>query len=103
MKGIKKMNRHARVRGTGFVLIISLLMSSFSPVQLGVHAQATPSQGGGDILHLPLVSAPPGPPDFIIISPADGLTVSGTSFFAVQPLEAASVTSVSFQAGATNL
>src|SRR6478752_4139241 len=103
MKGIKKMNRNARVRGTVFVLIISLLMGSLAPAQLGVHAQANPSQGGGETLRLPFVAVPPGPPDFTIISPAGGMTVSGTSFFAIEPIDPATISTVTFQAGSTTL
>jgi hypothetical protein len=42
-------------------------------------------------------------PEFAIISPQEGWTVSGMLFFAAQPLDAAGVYSVTFQAGSTIL
>jgi hypothetical protein len=105
LKKEREMKKQIRLRLTVFVLIMSLLMALAPPAQPGVQAQTDAPQSeddDGDI-YLPLISTPPGPPDFTIISPADGLTVSGTSFFAVQALDPKSITSVSFQAGATNL
>src|SRR5205809_444350 len=97
------MKRRTGLRVTVFVLIAALLMGLLPPGQRSVHAQAEPSQTDRGTIHLPLVSVALGPPDFTIISPADGLTVSGTSFFAIQPLAPSEITNVSFQAGATTL
>lgn len=54
-------------------------------------------------LFAPAVRTPLGPPDFEIIAPAGGWTVSGTLFFAVQARVPRSVSSVTFLAGSTTL
>jgi len=43
------------------------------------------------------------PPSFVIMAPTAGSTVAGTINFAIQPLNAISITSVSFQTGNTQL
>jgi len=71
----------------------------------------TPAQAegpGNSTIYLPLViqageAEPPAPPAFEIISPANGGTISGMMYFAVQPTDAATVSSVTFKAGSTNL
>src|SRR5262245_47985226 len=57
----------------------------------------------GSTLFLPLVAKPFGPPDLVITSPGDGMSVGGTSFFAAQPVQPGAVTSVAFKAGTTDL
>ncbi len=42
-------------------------------------------------------------PDFAIISPGEGWTISGMLFFAAQPLASTGVSSVTFKAGSTDL
>ena len=67
--------------------------------------QATiqPATSGNTVTYLPLVFAPPGPPDFEIINPSAGWTVSGMMYFAVQARNPLTVNSVSFRAGAADL
>jgi hypothetical protein len=54
-------------------------------------------------VYLPLVVRPPGPPTFEILSPREGWTISGMLYFAAQPTNPATVSSVSFSAGGTAL
>ncbi|HMN28380.1 MAG TPA: hypothetical protein PKE45_09525 [Caldilineaceae bacterium] len=61
------------------------------------------STGGQTPTYLPLVGGLPAPPEIVIVSPANGLSISGTSLFAVQPLDAEAVTSVAFRAGSKQL
>src|SRR5262245_23685065 len=42
-------------------------------------------------------------PDFVITAPGEGWSISGMTFFAVQPVGVDSVTSVNFKAGSTDL
>jgi hypothetical protein len=58
---------------------------------------------GSHAVFLPVITTPPGPPDFEIISPADGWTVSGMMYFAAQPRDMETVSSVTFTAGSTPL
>ena len=66
-------------------------------------ATTQPATSGNTVTYLPLVFAPPGPPDFEIINPSAGWTVSGMMYFAVQARNPLTVNSVSFRAGAADL
>ena len=63
---------------------------------------------GNSTIYLPIAitageAPPPAAPAFEIISPANGGTISGMMYFAVQPTDAVTVSSVSFKAGSTDL
>src|SRR5687768_9023638 len=61
------------------------------------HAQSS----GTNTLFLPLTHVASGPPDFEIINPRPGGTVSGMMYFAAQPTDPATVSSVTFRVGST--
>ena len=82
------------------LVVLSILLQPWQPSPR--HASATartprdlsrPAQsaGGGTKVYLPVVTRPPGPPIFEIISPQGGWTVSGMLYFAVQPAVPATV------------
>jgi hypothetical protein len=64
-----------------------------------IRSQASASK----TLFLPVIRTPFGPPAFTIISPGNGWTISGMTYFAVQSLDPAAISSVTFKAGATTL
>ncbi len=91
----------------GSALILAMLIQPFGPgARLAARAQTgqEPVQPAQDLsLYMPLILTPPGPPAFEIISPPSGGMVSGVSYFAVQPTESRTVSSVHFQAGTVDL
>jgi hypothetical protein len=69
-------------------------------VDSGLH----PNQAAQDAsVFLPFVINPLGPPQFDIVNPGGGWTISGTLYFAVQPINPAAFSSVTFKAGSTVL
>lgn len=64
---------------------------------------ATQPEAADSTIFLPIVRAPPGPPDFEIISPGEGWTVSGMMYFVAQARDPQSVNSVAFSVGGTLL
>ncbi len=58
---------------------------------------------GGDNKNPPNPKPPTGGPSFVINSPKDGSSISGTIFFAAQPSNSSEVKSVNFKAGSTDL
>ncbi|GAB4444976.1 MAG: hypothetical protein OHK0015_46860 [Chloroflexi bacterium OHK40] len=63
----------------------------------------TPQQTVRYSLFMPMLSTPHGPPAFAIASPGDGWTLAGTSLFGIAPTDLATISSVTFIAGATVL
>ncbi len=82
-------------RWFSFLAMIGML-ASLLPGPAVVQAQS------GDIF-LPLVGTSPGAPQFTIVSPSAGLSVSGTSLFAVQPSVPGTIAQVAFRAGSVDL
>ena len=82
------------------LVVATLLPASALPRTPAAHAQDAQAD---DAVFLPLIGVPPGPPQFTIISPATGLSISGTSIFAVQPVDSRTVRSVAFRAGNVEL
>ncbi|MCL4858382.1 MAG: hypothetical protein KJZ93_03200, partial [Caldilineaceae bacterium] len=82
------------------LVVAALLPASALPRPPAAHAQAAQAD---DPVFLPLIGVPPGPPQFTISSPANGLSISGTSIFAVQPIDPRTVRSVAFRAGNVEL
>lgn len=96
------MKASTALRAKVMVIVLSLVFAPLALPQAGVVAQGQVA-AGKETIHLPLLGAPHGPPDFTILSPTPGSSVSGTSLFAIQPAEAGQITSVDFQAGGTDL
>jgi hypothetical protein len=96
-------------------LILAVLLASMPPADLTVQAQSSeqptedisPTQTQENQVFLPFVqrggTSSPSAPQFTITAPTDGLTIGGTSFFAVQPVAGETISSVSFQAGDIDL
>jgi hypothetical protein len=87
-------------RWLSVVTVTALLLASLILPATSVNAQ---DAQGDDPIFLPLIGGDPGPPQFAIISPAAGLSISGTSIFAVQPVNPATVRRVAFRAGDVDL
>ena len=77
------------------------MRSAGMPLTNVTSAQAQEPEGS--TIYLPLLTTALGPPAFEIMSPANGGTISGVMYFAVQPTDAATVESVTFKAGSTEL
>lgn len=73
------------LRGFMVVCLFNLAIMSCTPISPG----PTPPQNDG--------------PEFVINSPSEGVSVSGATFFSVQPFDANEVQSVSFTANGTDL
>src|SRR5262245_38322941 len=98
------MNTLTRSTITAFVLSMTLVLSELPANSPGVYGQGSDTNSGGTPpVFLPAVIGPLGPPQFAIISPADGLKVSGTSIFAIQPIQPQTVAKVTFRAGNVTL
>ncbi|HMN28201.1 MAG TPA: hypothetical protein PKE45_08605 [Caldilineaceae bacterium] len=124
------MNRRALpYRAVAVLLVVTLLGQTFTPVrtssaqtQSATARVAAPQAAPCYPLHLPMILQPAGlaaaqsnpaeqapdavdlvTPDFTIISPGEGWTISGMTYFAIQPVEPDSVASVTFRAGETVL
>jgi hypothetical protein len=94
------------------VLILVLLATALPPARAVAYVPAVqpatlptmrPQASASRMLYLPVIRTPFGPPAFAIISPGNGWTISGMTYFAVQSLDPAAITSVTFTAGATTL
>ena len=89
------------------ILIVMIIAGHWPPAIQRAYAQPEPpdkvtpqaqAQTPGSVF-LPLMATIPGLPNFVITSPTDGLTVAGTSIFAVQVVDPGTVSSVTFKAG----
>jgi hypothetical protein len=92
--------RESMHRWLAALIIAVQLLALVLPGAMPVSAQSATVV---DPIYLPLVGVAPGPPQFTIISPADGLSISGTSIFAVQPIDPGTVRRVAFRAGSIDL
>ena len=123
------MSRH--YRPIALLVMIALLLqpmlqafalASVAPIWLHPFAVDTAKAQSADQVYLPIItkggsstpmptptptptpsSTPVTPPSFIIMAPSAGSTVAGTINFAIQPLNAISITNVSFQVGVTQV
>jgi len=97
-----------------FMVIVGLILYPLTPL-MRIHisniqsldlmstTSAEAHEVGTHTLYLPVLTVPPGPPAFEIINPINGGTISGAMYFAVQATNLATVSSVTFMAGSTNL
>src|SRR5688572_18564915 len=121
-KGVVTMKRSMTYAMVTLVLVIAILLQPLAPalrfkptasswVKLaGVTAlqaqgaKAAPQQlDDSSSIFLPLLSAPPGPPEFVITSPVADSQIAGTVFFSIQPHTPGAITHVEFQASSIDL
>lgn len=98
------MRRQTRSAVTTILLSLALCLASLPPAGRTVQAQSgVTAETQAPNLFLPQLGTLPEPPQFEIINPHDGLTVSGMMLFAVQPAHPNAVFRVTFRAGEIEL